>query len=226
MGGEIIPYMICIHIIQLNYLKRTRFTMWSGFHKMSQSVIKFYKKKEPYYEFSNFYGKTDSKALKLPLNGFEWVSTEQYFQAMKFYIPGSQEHMEYYRLIQAADTPMKVFALARQKKLGGYQAKWNVNNKTMKETLVNEVIDRYKNLEMRADWECIKVEVMRDALRAKFKRENNPKLYEMLRSTGDAYIVEDSPRDAYWGIGRDGKGENMLGKLLMEVRKESQLSRG
>jgi predicted NAD-dependent protein-ADP-ribosyltransferase YbiA (DUF1768 family) len=33
-------------------------------------------------------------------------------------------------------------------------------------------------------------------------------------------IIEDSPRDWYWGIGKDGKGQNWLGKLLMERRQE------
>ena len=33
-----------------------------------------------------------------------------------------------------------------------------------------------------------------------------------------AAIVEASPHDAYWGGGRDGKGSNHLGRLLMELR--------
>jgi ribA/ribD-fused uncharacterized protein len=37
-------------------------------------------------------------------------------------------------------------------------------------------------------------------------------------STGDEEIVEDSPIDSYWGCGADGKGQNNLGKILMEVR--------
>jgi diaminohydroxyphosphoribosylaminopyrimidine deaminase/5-amino-6-(5-phosphoribosylamino)uracil reductase len=30
--------------------------------------------------------------------------------------------------------------------------------------------------------------------------------------------VSDSPHDAVWGVGRDGRGGNLLGKLLMELR--------
>ena len=41
-----------------------------------------------------------------------------------------------------------------------------------------------------------------------------------LLQSGDREIVEDSWRDSYWGWGEDRKGENMLGKLWMEVRKE------
>lgn len=28
-------------------------------------------------------------------------------------------------------------------------------------------------------------------------------------------LVEDSPRDSYWGIGANRNGKNMLGKILM-----------
>jgi predicted NAD-dependent protein-ADP-ribosyltransferase YbiA (DUF1768 family) len=39
-------------------------------------------------------------------------------------------------------------------------------------------------------------------------------------ATGDAVIVEHSQKDRYWGDAGDGSGENMLGKILMEVREE------
>jgi predicted NAD-dependent protein-ADP-ribosyltransferase YbiA (DUF1768 family) len=35
-------------------------------------------------------------------------------------------------------------------------------------------------------------------------------------------LIEDSKIDAFWGIGSRGKGENMLGVLLMELRSELQ----
>lgn len=57
---------------------------------------------------------------------------------------------------------------------------------------------------------------MRDALWFKFR--NNDNLKKMLLGTGDAVLVEDSPIDDYWGIGENGDGQNMLGKLLMELR--------
>ncbi len=47
---------------------------------------------------------------------------------------------------------------------------------------------------------------------AKFKR--NSKLRELLIATGDALIVEDSPTDAFWGCGADGKGENRMGQMV------------
>ncbi|MCW3060810.1 MAG: hypothetical protein JWQ02_2631, partial [Capsulimonas sp.] len=50
------------------------------------------------------------------------------------------------------------------------------------------------------------------------KFETHSELREMLLSTGDEEIVENAPGDYYWGIGKDGSGKNMLGKILEEVR--------
>jgi ribA/ribD-fused uncharacterized protein len=70
---------------------------------------------------------------------------------------------------------------------------------------------------LRADWELVKDDIMRTALRAKFTQ--HAVLRELLLGTGDAEIVEHTTNDAYWGDGGDGTGKNMLGKLLMELRK-------
>jgi ribA/ribD-fused uncharacterized protein len=76
-------------------------------------------------------------------------------------------------------------------------------------------------VKLRADWNDIRYEVMLDALRAKFG--NYPALKELLVSTGDAIIYEDSPYDKVWGTGERGgvgSGQNLLGKALMQVRSE------
>ena len=70
---------------------------------------------------------------------------------------------------------------------------------------------------LRADWEAAKDDVMREAVLAKF--EQHPSLRSLLLSTGDAEIVEHTRNDAYWGDGGDGSGLNMLGRILMEVRR-------
>ncbi|WP_299072974.1 NADAR family protein [Accumulibacter sp.] len=68
----------------------------------------------------------------------------------------------------------------------------------------------------RADWEAIKCKAMRRALLAKFG--GSAFLALELLSTGDAVLIEDSPVDTFWGCGRDGQGQSMLGRLQMEVR--------
>jgi len=75
--------------------------------------------------------------------------------------------------------------------------------------------DRKKKL--RRDWESVKVSVMREAVGAKF--EQHEALRALLLSTGDAKLVEHTERDDYWGDGGDGSGRNMLGRILMEVRR-------
>lgn len=72
----------------------------------------------------------------------------------------------------------------------------------------------------RPDWQKVKLNVMRKVLAAKFRQDED--LRKTLCGTGNAQLVEASPTDAYWGYGADGKGENMLGKLLMELRTELQ----
>ena len=66
------------------------------------------------------------------------------------------------------------------------------------------------------NWNERKVWVMRLALLLKFTQ--NEELAQRLLATGNETLVEDSPRDAYWGCGQDGRGKNVMGQLLMEVR--------
>jgi ribA/ribD-fused uncharacterized protein len=58
------------------------------------------------------------------------------------------------------------------------------------------------------------------ALLAKFKQHQDCKA--MLLVTKDAYLIEDTRQgkddDHIWGDGSTGKGQNLLGKALMELR--------
>jgi ribA/ribD-fused uncharacterized protein len=42
----------------------------------------------------------------------------------------------------------------------------------------------------------------------------------MLLSTGNKELAEASPTDYFWGIGKKKNGENRLGKILMNLRKD------
>ena len=70
----------------------------------------------------------------------------------------------------------------------------------------------------RGDWERVKDDVMLKALRVKFTE--NVGLREKLRETGERELVEHTSNDSYWGDGGNGLGQNKLGKLLMQVRRE------
>lgn len=70
---------------------------------------------------------------------------------------------------------------------------------------------------LRCDWDRVKVDIMHDILAAKFA---DPKLAQKLRDTGDEELIEGNTwGDTFWGVYK-GRGENMLGQLLMKVRKE------
>jgi ribA/ribD-fused uncharacterized protein len=71
---------------------------------------------------------------------------------------------------------------------------------------------------LRADWEAVKDQLMREAVWAKFNQ--HAKLRSLLLSTGDAELAEHTVNDRYWGDGGDGTGENRLGNLLMELRNQ------
>ena len=75
---------------------------------------------------------------------------------------------------------------------------------------------------MRPGWEEIKDEFMLQIVRAKFTQ--NTELRQKLLNTGNEELVEGTTwHDAYWGIDfKTGRGENHLGKILMQVRTEFQ----
>ena len=82
---------------------------------------------------------------------------------------------------------------------------------------------RGRSVTLRSDWEDIKVTVMRLGLRAKFYQ--NPELAKHLLFTDTRYLEETNTwGDTYWGV-CDGVGQNVLGRLLMELRHELSLPR-
>lgn len=73
------------------------------------------------------------------------------------------------------------------------------------------------------DWDKASLKHMNDILRIKF---TNPKLKEMLISTGNEELIEGNDwHDNKWGNCTCGKcrnieGKNLLGKFLMQIRDE------
>lgn len=80
-----------------------------------------------------------------------------------------------------------------------------------------------KVIELRSDWEDVKLEVMYEIVRAKF--EQNPMLKQKLLDTENAYLEEGNfHKDNIWGACPPGNrsGKNWLGKILMNLRNEWQ----
>lgn len=73
-----------------------------------------------------------------------------------------------------------------------------------------------RKLKIRKDWDKIKLNIMRDLVEKKFSKHAD--LRAKLLKTGSAQLVEGNTwGDTYWGM-CDGKGENNLGKILMQIR--------
>ena len=78
-----------------------------------------------------------------------------------------------------------------------------------------------RKIRIRYDWDQIKVDVMRNILKAKF---GDAELAVKLVGTGDAELIEGNNWcDKTWGCvleNGEWEGRNLLGRLLMEVRAE------
>lgn len=77
-------------------------------------------------------------------------------------------------------------------------------------------LGKSRSAKIQPDWNEKRNRVMAIALYHKFTQHGDLAL--QLIATGNAELVEDAWWDSYWGNGRDGNGQNKLGKLLMELR--------
>jgi ribA/ribD-fused uncharacterized protein len=163
----------------------------------NQEKILFYDKKDKEtYFLSNFY------SIPVEYDGKTYPSSEHAYQASKF------EDDDYREEIRNANTPGISRLLGTQKVKGNYN--WQEE--------VRKIIDSYPDVKVIKNWDLIKDDKMREIVYLKFSQ--NPELMNQLLSTGDALLIENSPRDDYWGIGKNRKGKNRLGEILMETREK------
>lgn len=129
------------------------------------------------------------------IDSVDWPTVEHFYQAHK------SLDRRYYLAIRACATPGHAKRRAAAPSVGGRdRGSWFVEKGQMP----------------RPDWDEVKADIMRRADREKYRQ--NPDLASRLLATADAEIIEDTSNDAYWGIGRDGGGQNRAGRILMEVR--------
>lgn len=67
-------------------------------------------------------------------------------------------------------------------------------------------------------WHEKKVSFMEEILNAKVNQHE--KVKRMLIKSENKIIIENSPTDSFWGIGPDGNGKNMVGKIYMKLREK------
>lgn len=97
-----------------------------------------------------------------------------------------------------------------------YGTKYEEEIRILDNPMESAKMGRKCDLPLRKDWEQVKCDIMRKAVYAKFSQ--NEEIKEILLSTKDNYIIENTTDDYYWGCGKNGTGKNMLGKILIETR--------
>lgn len=65
-------------------------------------------------------------------------------------------------------------------------------------------------------WSEKRIAIMEEVLRAKTNQHEDVR--EVLVKAGTRGFAENSPVDDFWGIGADGKGQNMIGKIWVKIR--------
>lgn len=73
---------------------------------------------------------------------------------------------------------------------------------------------------IRKDWRSIREVVMTRAVY--IQSRTHVEVAEAILKTGDARLVENNQYDYFWGCGRDRRGRNAYGRVLMGVRKKLQ----
>ncbi len=154
------------------------------------NVVAFWKVGNEYGVFSNWY------LRYMEIHAKKYNSVEQYMMYQKALIFGDDE---------IAHEIMQTHSMSKIKALGR----------------------RVRNYDDKK-WNEVRYDVVLTAVRAKFTQHED--LKRVLLETGDAEIVEASPYDRIWGIGTNRpheimdkqkwKGQNLLGKALMQVREE------
>ena len=86
----------------------------------------------------------------------------------------------------------------------------------------NEAKRLGRHVQLRPNWENVKLPIMEDIVRAKFTQ--NEDLKELLLATGDLVLEEGNTwHDTFWGVdAKTREGTNHLGRILMRIRKELQ----
>jgi ribA/ribD-fused uncharacterized protein len=76
---------------------------------------------------------------------------------------------------------------------------------------------KYKNTPKSAVPNFDKAAVMEEIFRAKLEQHQD--VADILRLSGNRGLLKVWD-DAYWGTGKDGRGENVMGKIWMKLRNE------
>jgi ribA/ribD-fused uncharacterized protein len=81
-------------------------------------------------------------------------------------------------------------------------------------------LGRRRRVKIRKDWSKVRRVIMTRGIYTKCRTHSD--VAQRLLATGDAQLVETTQYDYFWGSGRDRRGSNAYGAVLMDVRKKLQ----
>lgn len=122
------------------------------------------------------------------IDGIKYLTVEHYYQAAKF---SDIKHKE-----------------LKEKII-------NSENADQAKKLARKLFDNIKSYDLILKWEESKIPAMKRAIFEKFTQHKD--LKEKLLLSGNSLLIEDSPRDDFWG-GQLPNSKNILGTLLMQLR--------
>lgn len=132
---------------------------------------------------------------------------------------------DYFFLSNFYETPVVCQGIEYRNNEAAFQAQKTLNmsvRKTFANMNPSQAKRAGRDLQLRPDWESVKVRVMREVVKSKFAQ--HPDLAQALVDTGSAYLEEGNDwGDRIWGT-VNGSGSNLLGQILMQTRDELLLT--
>lgn len=126
---------------------------------------------------------------------------------------------KYYFLSNFYETPVTFAGITYRNNEAAFQAQKVLSKEEQTEFSnlnASEAKKLGRKVLLRKDWEDVKVLLMQGIVDAKF--DQHPELAALLIDTGDEYLEEGNTwGDKIWGT-VDGKGQNLLGQILMKTR--------
>ena len=104
------------------------------------------------------------------------------------------------------------------KKFEGSDLAWAQHIQASKSPYEAQHLANQKSIN-RNSWDVIREVIMLELLKTKLEQHEDVRF--ALAETGNQIIVEaGNGQDTFWGVGKDGKGQNRLGKIWMHLRQD------
>ena len=166
-----------------------------------------------YYCFSSFYNFEFTHTFSSSVGEIyqqKFDNVEQGFQYLKFFKPGENKI--------SSESIKKMISMIVKEKSGS-----RVKKMCSEGYSVPGRISEAKIVSCRSDWNLpagensvrLKYAFLFDLLKSRFEQDKQS--LKILLSTGDS-ILRECSTDEYMGVGKDDRGENLYGRILMAIR--------